>query len=1713
MDLTKLGAGSWCEPGVVVDPRDTVEEYKDEVQRIKVANSVGDLLALSRSKTGRQFMNSSEVKGQSMSMPNLKPLGGANNLEQQREQEQTQLSPEKKRKEKRIPVSALRRAPPGVSYSIQERPANRTEIAGLENELEERVHTVLHFEEADYEAVESGNMFQPHRDAMAIVKDRVFREFDINDSVISREPWLEKLLKCEYLTVTCDEVAVKLTDMLAVGSTEFGNVLRKLRLTYKQSFQQMRLSWQVLREEYHIRDTDLTNAREKNSDLESQLLTKENDVKDNFDVEISNLKEEFRHEKEADKKILAESEFKQDQMAETLRSLNGIFKTMQTDGGATKTADLISKCQRLEKENIDMQAQCVEFDTTRDLYKSVNDKVKNLTNELKYRDAECANLRALMTRRDEAIAMLMEKEALRDAEIEKLLKQAKDVQDQKDDDEDMKEPATAVLCIKCKKSLDDLSNIRAAITQGGGGDVVKLQCEFFRILLPNLRGRRPNRSTEWVKYCIRSILLCKMREDVQLLGIRGEKTRFPQFVYSWFDRKVEGLRGSELARMYTDADEDRWGLYYGVKALSRDDPEAMLFWGLLDETQGEDGLSFMCHVLSILMSMGGGDLWKQFGPVLNHSGNINMKPVKHAKIRQHIWLDANVGIEAVKIILVRALKKHMVEAVDSVEALKVIPAIVDPEVAEEIQKEEDEKSESDEILTNVGLIGSHPVSSGEQPEDEEEEKEAKPSEPKIVPASVSTDTTHINLFMFMRIMLQQFNAERIHRAAAIRLMFETASVGALTPQIPSGTDKDHLGSSGSQVEFPQFYSICRTLFPFVSTAESASLYSQCYVEGKHKVTANLFIKLADQKGLFSNALRLVSLPLLVQHSPIPRPTIKEDVPVEEEEVTEEQFDEDGNPVVVEKPDKVEEKPEIEVEVSKPLIELSIDDHLDHETMLRVKLGTLIHRKLAAIKPDLIYLMNSVPEKWKVMLSDALDVVNLSLNESHSKLKKRFISDQEKRDRKPHHYIDGVQPFVHYRKLLSLALLVKTVTDNHLLPTELFAERHRNILPNMNLSMIKTEKLLSCLEESLLIGSDNETGRTNTKFYRFENVRKNILVRKLQFVFRSFISRNVSIPKSIRLCMRPGYLRGDWKGNNEFFKVKHREVVHDIWWIQAGISDIYAFKLDYDLKASQLRLPPIPLPQAIMAQQYLKWGSVEVAERMSHDLCYGSFIYQGSAPRLRMFCSFLGIRTGLEEPAFSLMQTPQALSQYLNLINEVHRFSVSALNEANIKKTVSEKKNAEKKGEKLSEIKSAGILVPDNKHIAKQPSSSKDSGGMGGLSISGTTALEKPNTAPQAPPKTTEVVTEVTAKDVETNVEVVTMPSKSALLSVDCLFPMKESAFTRHDKRDVWYAELTVLVATIKKWTSLQQGLDDVNAALFIEVTEKLPKCESGNWAGYVEVDDFLWVILQQWIKYSAWYLKRSATRAAWSEKNPPVSSINGSIVNNRNSKMPLNYIQNLIESTYRPSDAGIASKSIQSNIFIHLVTKTLKSNNITKELSEFTGSEFSLEPETKDINSALCEMVLWDTNIGKVPRDIVAYSISNYLSNISGASSLASFEVINLTYASYKSPINTLISEIELLPANEQISEKDKLINSIKECMTLLEEKIASKKQFNNLPRSNKSKTVADCWHKMSTMLSDVANLASAHNKPYPVDAWSVGVEKLLERSPAYSVKISNIIS
>lgn len=252
----------------------------------------------------------------------------------------------------------------------------------------------------------------------------------------------------------------------------------------------------------------------------------------------------------------------------------------------------------------------------------------------------------------------MEKESLKNAEIEKL-KQIITLSTQEEEKVTFKDPATSVLCVKCKKGLDDLENIRAAVLGDGGGSQLndnglphKLACENYRILLPNLKGRKPFRPMGWQRMCMRSILFTKMREDVNLLSIKGEIAPMPQFCYSWFDRDVMSLRGVRLSKTLVLSDEDRWGLYYGVKSLTREkDPEALLFWTLLDEANGEDGLQFICFCLSVALSVGGIELWTQLGDVVSNCANITMANKiagissiirRLAKLSQMIFLKFNI---------------------------------------------------------------------------------------------------------------------------------------------------------------------------------------------------------------------------------------------------------------------------------------------------------------------------------------------------------------------------------------------------------------------------------------------------------------------------------------------------------------------------------------------------------------------------------------------------------------------------------------------------------------------------------------------------------------------------------------------------------------------------------------------------------------------------------------------------------------------------------------------------------------------------------------------------------------------------------------------------------------------------------------------------------------------------------------------------------------
>ena len=110
-----------------------------------------------------------------------------------------------------------------------------------------------------------------------------------------------------------------------------------------------------------------------------------------------------------------------------------------------------------------------------------------------------------------------------------------------------------------------------------------------------------------------------------------------------------------------------------------------------------------------------------------------------------------------------------------------------------------------------------------------------------------------------------------------------------------------------------------------------------------------------------------------------------------------------------------------------------------EKIIRSKLATLVHRKLAMTSHSIRHLAKTAPHKWGVMLLDSIEAVHAALNDSHHKMVLKFsaaqtASGQEKNGEvskvrvvvPSKHFIDGIQPYICYRRLIVMASFVKVI---------------------------------------------------------------------------------------------------------------------------------------------------------------------------------------------------------------------------------------------------------------------------------------------------------------------------------------------------------------------------------------------------------------------------------------------------------------------------------------------------------------------------------------------------------------------------------------------------------------------------------------------------------------------------------------------------------------
>lgn len=303
-------------------------------------------------------------------------------------------------------ISSPTRRTPQLTGNL-ERPPSRAEISYLEFELDERVQLVLQdYEEVKTEAESFGEYttFQPQKENMIMLRNKMLSEFNKNGhAAIQSEPWLDNYIKSECLKTMCEEVASKLSDMLSISSIELGNVMRKLKATYHESFQRSNESWKQLRTTY-LEDKKMVSSNQITiKRLQADILNKETELNRRFEVDLARVTKQFQDEKERDAEQLKQAEFKMDQMGETLKYLNGLFKTMQGDTSTHKSGDIASKCLRLERENAELLEANATFETMKVNLMNAEKRMKAAEAANKQLEDEVAKLKKDLIRRDEVL--------------------------------------------------------------------------------------------------------------------------------------------------------------------------------------------------------------------------------------------------------------------------------------------------------------------------------------------------------------------------------------------------------------------------------------------------------------------------------------------------------------------------------------------------------------------------------------------------------------------------------------------------------------------------------------------------------------------------------------------------------------------------------------------------------------------------------------------------------------------------------------------------------------------------------------------------------------------------------------------------------------------------------------------------------------------------------------------------------------------------------------------------------------------------------------------------------------------------------------------------------------------------------------------------------------------------------------------------------------
>lgn len=444
-------------------------------------------------------------------------------------------------------------------------------------------------------------------------------------------------------------------------------------------------------------------------------------------------------------------------------------------------------------------------------------------------------------------------------------------------------------------------------------------CVYFRSLLPGLRNQpKPpvKRSAPWIRWCIRSVLLSMMREYFIRSRQGSFQWRMPEYVFSWFmpievnRTGVRALVNSKMRQPLTgnigdtvksemdeknisvpteklrEVNDNCWAFYYGLKELASRDKldgkvddensqdtlkkvqgvkEAKLMLDWLDERHGIDELTFSLYCIYIIRCCS--LKARQWGPTEDEniheeipSSVVDLPPSDQgvsgvgATGLDEPPLDAEVNNIVPPVVWVTQAEAIDATGIVFKDATQELRSSTITRVKEESVNVEGwpkgnyDGSEFHRGENTVALLlsaSTHPVSVPEE---------------KATVQSNTADHMHIDLFSWIRIMLDEYHTEQAHRKATIRVMFDVALLQSKhlrnkdsKPTLKSARRQRARGEHPS-VTFKQVATMLSMIDPSVKPLDCAKLYRDAFSLGGGVVTFESFLAALEMHNFFSRMI-------------------------------------------------------------------------------------------------------------------------------------------------------------------------------------------------------------------------------------------------------------------------------------------------------------------------------------------------------------------------------------------------------------------------------------------------------------------------------------------------------------------------------------------------------------------------------------------------------------------------------------------------------------------------------------------------------------------------------------------------------------------------------------------------------------------------------------------------------------------------------------------